>query len=591
MGKSKLSQRLQFTFKLDPVSVVGQTEAEAHAQRPTDVKIVSTAGKCVDLEHSSSEEKSFRLPKGLIGTRSTAEVIIEGKTFSCLLDTGSQVTTIPQSFYEQHMSVQNIKPLYDLLEVEGANGQAVPYLGYIETTVTFPKEFLGMSVEVPTLALIVPDVRATSGSYLLIGTNTLDVLYDIYRKANPGDPKTFPHGYKAVIKVLELRHNQSNVSHHGVVKLKGRISQVVPAGATVVLEGVSTARGLQHEQSVVVEQPSSSSLPGGLLVNNCLVDLSKQRPFRLPVVITNQSERDIVIPAKCQIADISAYQCVLSKEQSVVNLQKADLTQEADRNFNFGESPIPPEWKGRITRLLNNMPDVFAQHDLDFGRTDKVTHHIKLSDEAPFKHRAPPLHPQDIEAVRRHIQELLDTGVIRESESPFSSPIVVVRKKNGQIRLCIDYRKLNLQTIKDAYTLPKLEDTFAALSGSQWFSVLDLKSGYYQIEVEEADKPKTAFVCPLGFWEVNRMPQGLTNAPSTFQRLMEKCMGDMHLKEVIVFLDDLIVFSKTLEEHETRLLEVLTRLRAFGLKLSPEKCVFFPDLSAVPGTHSVQKWS
>ncbi|KAG1925421.1 interleukin-1 receptor accessory protein-like 1-A [Pimephales promelas] len=221
------------------------------------------------------------------------------------------------------------------------------------------------------------------------------------------------------------------------------------------------------------------------------------------------------------------------------------------------------------------MPDVFAQHDLDFGRTDKVAHNIKLSDETPFKQRARPIHPQDIEAVRKHIQELLDAGVIRESESPFSSPIVVVRKKNGQVRLCIDYRRLNLQTIKDAYSLPKLEDTFSALSGSQWFSVLDLKSGYYQIEVEEADKPKTAFVCPLGFWEFNRMPQGVTNAPSTFQRLMEKCMGDMHLKDVLVFIDDLIVFSKTLEEHEARLMKVLTRLREFGLKLSPEKCVFF----------------
>jgi transposase InsO family protein len=221
------------------------------------------------------------------------------------------------------------------------------------------------------------------------------------------------------------------------------------------------------------------------------------------------------------------------------------------------------------------MADVFAHHDQDFGRTDQVRHHIKLSDESPFKLRARPIHPQDIEAVRRHIKELLDAGVIRESESPFASPIVVVRKKNGQVRLCIDYRRLNLQTIKDAYNLPKLEDTFSALNGSQWFSVLDLKSGYYQIEVEEADKPKTAFVCPLGFWEFNRMPQGVTNAPSTFQRLMERCMGDMHLKDAVVFLDDVIVFSRTLEEHEERLMRVLTRLKEFGLKLSPEKCVFF----------------
>ncbi|GAA6081704.1 uncharacterized protein LOC111855352, partial, partial [Tachysurus ichikawai] len=105
-------------------------------------------------------------------------------------------------------------------------------------------------------------------------------------------------------------------------------------------------------------------------------------------------------------------------------------------------------------------------------------------------------------------------------------------------------------------------------------SVLDLKSGYYQIELEEKDKPKTAFVCPLGFWEFNRLPQGITNAPSTFQRLMEKCMGD-NLSEVLVFLDDLIVFSDTLEEHERRLLHVLGSLRDCGLKLSLEKCKFF----------------
>ncbi len=104
---------------------------------------------------------------------------------------------------------------------------------------------------------------------------------------------------------------------------------------------------------------------------------------------------------------------------------------------------------------------------------------------------------------------------------------------------------------------------------------MDLKSGYYQIEMEECDKPKTAFVFPLGFYEFNRMPQGITNAPSTFQRLMERCMGSLNLKEVLVFLDDVIVFSSTIEEHETRLLHVLQQLREYGLKLSPSKCRFF----------------
>ncbi len=240
------------------------------------------------------------------------------------------------------------------------------------------------------------------------------------------------------------------------------------------------------------------------------------------------------------------------------------------------------------------MSEVFALHDLDFGRTDKVTHRIRLHDETPFKQRAWTIHPQDFDAVRKHLQELLDAGVIRDSESSFSSPIVVVRKKNGDIRLCVDYRKLNLQTIKDAYALPNLEDTFSALTSSRWFSVLDLKSGYYQIEVEESDKNKTAFVCPLGFWVFNRMLQGVMNPPSTFQRLMERCMSDMHLKEVVVFLDYLIVFSDTLEEHERRLLRVLHWLREYGLKLSPEKFTFFQTsvkyLGHIVSSSGVETW-
>lgn len=224
------------------------------------------------------------------------------------------------------------------------------------------------------------------------------------------------------------------------------------------------------------------------------------------------------------------------------------------------------------SQVENNVRCIFPAWSR-FGCTSQVKH-INLNGNTPFKHRARPIHPQDLEAVRKYLKELLDAGVIWELESSFSSAIVVKRKK-GDIRLCIDYHKLNLQTIKDAYALPNLEESFSAFTGSKWFSVLDLKSGNYQIEMREADKPKTAIFTPLGFWEFNRMPQGVTNAPSTFQRWMKKCLGDLHLKEFLEFLDDLIVFSNTLEEHESRLLRVLNCLWEYGLKLSPEKCNFF----------------
>ncbi|KAL0160010.1 hypothetical protein M9458_043735, partial [Cirrhinus mrigala] len=574
--RKQLEKRL---IKRLTAPVVGQTGAETN-QCPSALNLIVNSQARTSIEQSDSSPP-FKFPKGLIGTKSTAFVNIKDQEVTCLLDTGSQVTTIPQSFYERHLSEQEIKPLHDLLQVEGAAGQSVPYLGYIELAVTFPKEFVGALIEVNTLALVVPNLNTIIEPLVLIGTNTLDVLYNICSESGVKH-QPIPHGYRAVLKVLEVRHNQTtHPEPHGVVKLLGKSAQIVPAGKTVVLEGVSPVNGFQNEKSVLIEHPNLPSLLGGLLVKAILVDLPFGRPYKLPVIICNESDHDVVIPPKGTIAQMHTYQTILLKQHNAESAEPSQKTAEAESSqkstlsFNFGESLIPPLWKERITEKLNNMHDVFAKHDADFGRTDKVTHHIKLSDDTPFKQRARPIHPQDIEAVRNHIQELLDAGVIRDSESPFSSPIVVVRKKNGQVRLCIDYRRLNLQTIKDAYSLPKLEDTFCALNGSQWFSVLDLKSGFYQIEVEEADKPKTAFVCPLGFWEFNRMPQGVTNALSTFQRLMEKCMGDMHLKEVLVFLDDLIIFSKTLEEHEERLMKVLSRLKEFGLKLSPEKCVFF----------------
>ncbi|KAI4883695.1 hypothetical protein NFI96_009130 [Prochilodus magdalenae] len=208
------------------------------------------------------------------------------------------------------------------------------------------------------------------------------------------------------------------------------------------------------------------------------------------------------------------------------------------------------------------------------GLAKGVEHQIRLNDPRPFRERSRRIAPADIDDVRQHINELLAAGVIKESRSPYASPIVVARKKNGCVRMCIDYRTLNARTIPDQYTMPRIDDALDCLSGSKWFSVLDLRSGYYQIAMAAEDQEKTAFISPLGFYEFQRMPQGIMGAPATFQRIMEKAVGDMHLLQVIVYLDDIIVFGKTLEEHEERLLKVLDRLEEVGLKVSISKCQF-----------------
>ena len=183
-----------------------------------------------------------------------------------------------------------------------------------------------------------------------------------------------------------------------------------------------------------------------------------------------------------------------------------------------------------------------------------------------------------MEEVREHLKEMLEIGAIRESTSPFSSNVVIVRKKDGTIRFCIDYRKLNQRTVKDAYPIPRKDDTLHSLAGSKYFSTLDLKSGYWQVELKEEDKPKTAFqVGSLGFFECNRMPFGLCNAPATFQRLMEICMGELNLRDCLIYLDDIIIFSSTFEEHLKRLQAAFKNLERHNLKLKPSKCEFFKE--------------
>jgi Reverse transcriptase (RNA-dependent DNA polymerase) len=170
---------------------------------------------------------------------------------------------------------------------------------------------------------------------------------------------------------------------------------------------------------------------------------------------------------------------------------------------------------------------------------------------------------------------MLDTKLIRPSSSPWTSPVVLVRKKNGKLRFCVDYRKLNGITKKDAYPLPRIDDMLNTLKGSKWFSTLDLASGYWQVAMHPRDREKTAFVTRYGIYEFNVMPFGLCNAPATFQRLMDRVYQDIAWKFVVVYLDDTIVYSKSFDEHLEHLRETFIRIRQAGLRLNLEKCNFW----------------
>ena len=230
--------------------------------------------------------------------------------------------------------------------------------------------------------------------------------------------------------------------------------------------------------------------------------------------------------------------------------------------------------KHELFMLLLDFADIFADNSDDFGSTNKLCHQIPTGDSAPIRQPLRRIPPATRQEARQLIQGMLEKGVIRPSSSPWASPVVLVKKKDGSMRFCVDYRKVNAVTRKDAYPLPRVDDTLDTLSGSQWFSTLDLISGYWQVSMSPPDQEKTAFCTTEGLFEFTKMPFGLCNAPATFQRLMDLILSGLQWQSCLVYLDDIIIIGRTFLEHLNNLKNVFTRLREAGLKLQPPKCAF-----------------
>ena len=362
---------------------------------------------------------------------------------------------------------------------------------------------------------------------------------------------------------------------------------VIPAHHELVVWGV-IPRGSWEQGPHAILEPVPRHL-GGVLVARALVETQDPIPVRL----ANLSDNPMKFQAGCVLGElfpVSPDQVPIN--QSPAKIRNVQLATEHQPPLGWDEeqpSALVPEHlqelyqeacsnisspavKQRLAGVLVRRQRAFARNRMDLGNFTGIKHEIKTNGAAPVRERARRT-PRGFEGEEEKcLQEQLKAGVIRPSSSAWAAPTVLVRKADGSVRWCIDYRRLNERSVKDAYPLPRIDMCFDSLGGVRYFTTLDLQSGYWQIGVDESDVHKTAFITKYGLFECIKMPFGLCSAPSTFQRCMELVFRGLQWRTLLIYLDDIIILGRTMEENLDRLDEALGRLEEANLKLKPSKC-------------------
>jgi transposase InsO family protein len=494
-----------------------------------------------------------------------------------------------ECFYKQLLkSKPTLQDTNAWMTVRGANQLEVPYVGYIEVTVVLCGQTLPnvgvLVLKDPVGSIGANRKRAVPG---VLGSNVFRMM------------KEMGVGIDHLTNVLDLYETSSHVigseESTSFVRVARNQSVMIPARSSKVVVGTTRQAKGGKSCVVAVQALQCGHLPRNIMVVPTCVSV---QDGQCPVRVVNLGEEHVWLQPRTRLGLAQEVDVIHESEQSercrveviegeiVVHMEKiqVDITTEAvhtsmdDLPFkvDLGDMTFSDEQTSEIATLFHEYKDCFCQDGDDLGYTDAIRHKIPTVDDIPVRipHRRIP--PHQMSEVRDHIEKMMKQNIIKPSTSPYAAPVVLVRKKDNSLRLCVDYRQLNNKTIKDAYPLPRIDEALDALHGAKYFSSIDLAQGYYQVAMDEKDGHKTAFrVGTGGLFEYTRMPMGLCNSPATFQRLMETCLGDKNFELLLLYLDDILVFSGTVEDQIQRLRLVFQRLRSYGLKVKPSKCHFF----------------
>ena len=329
-------------------------------------------------------------------------------------------------------------------------------------------------------------------------------------------------------------------------------------------------------------EPMSTTYEEQILVPRGVVNVGQTD---ITLQVTNPGLKDIRLPAGFVLADLDQVTVAVNPQKhefsssgfvvgAAVNDAKLDLSEHLQKLVDCS-SDLSDHQKALLRETLLEYEHCFEGGKYGLGRTNLVTHEIDTGDHKPFKIPPRRLGWAQRKALREEVKKMQELGVIEPSNSPWSSPPVLVKKKDNSFRFCLDYRKLNSLTKRDAHPLPRIDDCLDALAGATWFCTLDLSAGYWQIAMAPQDKEKTAFSTPGGHFEFSVLPFGVTNGCATMERLMQLVLGGLETDTCLSYMDDVIIRGRSFNETLSNLIKVLNRISSAGLRLKPGKCELF----------------
>ncbi|RXN09433.1 Retrovirus-related Pol poly from transposon [Labeo rohita] len=507
-----------------------------------------------------------------------------------LLNTGAQVSIIDQDWRKKYLPTHDVRPLSEIvgpsagLEVFAINGEVIPFSGWVEATVSLPGHNGNRySIQVPFLVSQLQLERPLLGfnviSELITGPSDregiLTTLHSLMSRTGntQDDLREVSVGFIRADKV-NADTARVRVGPRDVIIQPGQVANVI----------CKVPPNFNNSDLTVLFEPSEETSPLAQLdLGEGLVEVHKRGQSYIRVPVGNHTRHNVTIPKRTLLGEIAAIAKVIQTDQvELDNPQETTSpqpTQPEDGDTMWHPpvdlSHLKSSDQTVLKQLLYEESAVFARNENDIGYIPSLQMTLNLKDDIPVQKAYTSILKPLLKEVKEYVQDLLAKGWIVKSRSPYAAPVVCVRKKDGTLRVCIDYRQLNRKTVPDRHQLPRIQDLMNTLGGYRWFSILDQGKAYHQGFMAEGSRHLTAFVTPWGLFEWVRVPFGLSNAPAAFQLSMEEMLESIRDECCLPYLDNVLCFAKSFEEHVEKLRVVFRVLRQHGVKLRPTKCELF----------------